>query len=241
MELVIGDEQDLAHAVARRISEVLLSGTRCPRVGLATGKSPRLAYEILRGLHQNRHIDLTRAVWVMLDEYVGLPPGHERRFDQELRRSIFGDLLPAAINLVSPFPGDTGDDNSLELFRRAVAAEPTDLQLLGIGRNGHIAFNEPGSDFSSRARIVKLSETTRSDMLLDGWDLAEIPTYAATQGLSDVMASKEVLLLAFGESKVDAIHQAFRERPNVSSPASVLQNHPKVKLFITPEVARALR
>ncbi len=241
MELVIGDEEDLAHAVAGRISEVLLSGARCPRVGLATGKSPRLSYEILRALHQNQQIDLTRAVWVMLDEYVGLPPDHERRFDSELRRSIFGGLPLAVVNLLSPFPNDTSDGDSLDLFREAIADKPVNLQLLGIGRNGHIAFNEPGSDFSSRARIVRLSETTRDDMMRDGWDVADMPTHAATQGLSDVMASQEVLLLAFGESKVEAIRKAFRERPNVSCPASVLQNHPNVKLFITPEVAQVLR
>jgi len=240
MEILIGDEADLAHAVAKRVSRILNAESR-PRIGLATGKSLRHSYEILHALHQDQHIRLTDATWVMLDEYLGLPIGHERTFEMELRRSLFAGLPLDGVDLISPLARDTSVEDNLRAFRALINAEPVHLQLLGIGRNGHIAFNEPGSDFASTARVIALSQATRDDMVRDGWDEAESPSHAVTQGLSDIMLAREVVLLALGEAKIEPIRRAFREPPSSSCPASVLQGHPNVKLFLTPEVARGLR
>lgn len=241
MELFIGDEEDLAHAAARRITEVLGDSPPYPRIGLATGRSPRLTYQILRALHTEQVINLCRATWVMLDEYLGLPPGHARRFEEELRRTIFEGLPRDDVSLLVPPSTDPMDSAALDRFGQTVINQPVSLQILGIGRNGHIGFNEPESPFLSRTRVVSLAETTRQDMTREEWGDVVPPTSAVTQGLADIMAASEILLLAIGSTKYEALRKAFREAPSTNCPASVLQTHANVKVFVTPELARALR
>jgi len=241
LELFIGDEGDLAHAAARRFTAVLGATSLVPRIGLATGKSPRLTYEILRALHAEKEINLCSAVWVMLDEYIGLPPSHSRRFEEELRNTLFGGLPRDAVSLIVPPSNDPQDPETIGQFGQIVADEPVQLQVLGIGRNGHIGFNEPGSLFGSRTRIVSLSETTLQDMAHEAWSGVEMPTTAVTQGLADIMGAQEILLLAIGNAKFEALRRAFREPQSVECPASVLQTHPNLKVLVTPDLARAFR
>jgi glucosamine-6-phosphate deaminase len=177
----------------------------------------------------------------MLDEYLGLPPGHSRRFEEELRHTLFDGLPRDAVRLIIPPSNDPRDLESIGRFGRIVGDEPVQLQVLGIGRNGHIGFNEPGSPFTSRTRIVSLSDTTCEDMAQDVWSGVETPTIAVTQGLADIMAAKEILLLAIGNAKFEALRRAFREPQSVDCPASVLQTHPNLKVLVTPDLARAFR
>lgn len=240
MEIVIGNELDLAHAIARKVADVLRTEPR-PRIGLCTGKSPRLTYEILHGLHLDQQLSLKTATWIMLDEYLGISHEDARTFESELRATLFAGLASNTINLISPLSIQSTTAGSIEAFQAMLEANPVHLQLVGIGRNGHLAFNEPGSEFTSTARIVSLAESTLEDMVRDGWNPNELPRQAATQGLSNILSAREILLLAFGETKIDPVRRAFREPPTTSCPASVLQSHPNVTAFVTPEVARGLR
>ena len=241
MDVIIGDEEDLAQELARRLCKLIHDRSSSARIGLATGHSPRLTYELLSNLHQDGHINLHLPRWTMLDEFIGLSENDTRRFENELLAVLFRGMDRERVHLTVPPSNETSLEHDLPTFAEFVAKHPADLQILGIGRNGHIAFNEPGSSFDSRTRIVELSEMTKQTMIDNGWSAADIPNRAVSQGLADISAAREIVLLALGQSKFDALTSAFREPPSTECPASILQNHPRVSVLITTDLAKALR
>lgn len=241
MEVVIGEEEDLAHELARRVCELIHAQKSAARIGLATGRSPRLTYELLSNLHHDGHVNLHQPQWTMLDEFIGLAENDTRRFKNELLVTLFRGVNREKLNLTGPPSSLDSLDHTLPEFAQIIAKYPADLQILGIGRNGHIAFNEPGSSFDSRTRVVELDEVTKLTMRENGWLEADIPERAVSQGLADISAAREIVLLAFGQCKITALNAAFREPPSTNCPASILQSHPRVSVLITTDLAKALR
>src|SRR5690606_19947837 len=166
-----------------------------------------------------------------LDEYIGLPQDHPASFRAYMRRHLFDqvDLPPGSGRL----PGVDGDIiKACEDYEAAIRdAGGIDLQLLGIGRNGHIGFNEPGSDFESRKREVELTPCTRAANKADFPADESVPGSAVTMGIGTILEAREIVLVATGASKAEALRAAFKAPPSADCPASALQAHPRVRVF----------
>ncbi|MGY1843267.1 glucosamine-6-phosphate deaminase [Modestobacter sp. SYSU DS0875] len=229
----------VADAVAGSVLAALARGGPVV-LGLATGSSPLLAYRELLRRHAEEGLDLTGVQAFLLDEYVGLPAGHPESYREVIRRELTDDLGldPAVVH----GPDGAADDPvqaARDYEARLKAAGPVAVQLLGIGANGHLGFNEPGSSLASRTRLKTLTEQTRRDNArFFGGDVDAVPRHVITQGLGTVLEAEHLVLVATGEAKAAAVAAAVEGPVSASCPASVLQLHPHVT-FVVDEAAGA--
>jgi len=230
MNVVVVDD---AEAVGEHgAALVLRSVERDPALvlGVATGGTPLPVYRALaRG-----SADFSAVRVVALDEYVGLPAGHPASFAAYVCHEITEPLGLLAGNVVVP------QGSGQELERRIRELGGVDLQLLGIGRNGHLAFNEPPSALDSRSRVVALSETTRRDNAR-AFGRDQVPTHAVTQGLGTILEARHLVLLATGEAKADAVAAALTGPVTPDCPASVVQRHRHVTVVLDRAAASVLQ
>lgn len=221
---------DLIERVVRRGADAVL--------GLATGSTPLPVWNALA----RRGLDLSRARGFALDEYVGLPPGHPESYRAVITREVV-DTLGLTPSLVR-VPGD--DDGPIasagDRYEAAIReVGGVDIQVLGIGRTGHIGFNEPGSSFASRTRVKALTEQTRADNARFFASVDEVPRHCITQGLGTILDAGSLVLLAFGEAKADAVAGAVEGPVSASLPASAIQLHPEVTVLLDEAAASKLR
>lgn len=207
-------------------------------LGLATGSTPASTWRALA--RRREEIDLSRMTAFALDEYLDIADDHPERYQAVIEREVTAPLGLRGEQV--RVPGDCGKDTMApqryeEAIRRAGGI---DLQVLGIGRNGHIAFNEPGSPWDSRCRITELSAQTRRDnaRFFDAPD--QVPAYCITQGIGTILEAREVLLLAYGSAKADALRAALEGPATTSVPASALRSHPRVTVIADRAAAAQL-
>ncbi|RXZ48701.1 glucosamine-6-phosphate deaminase [Agromyces fucosus] len=228
-------------ALAARHIEVALLGVRRPVLGVATGSSPEPVYAALadRASAGTFRVDSLRAF--ALDEYVGLPDDHAERYRNVLLRAFADPLGIDDRSVHVPDGGDADPSAAAEAYERAIhLAGGIDLQLLGIGRNGHIGFNEPGSDFRSLTRVVELADSTRVANARFFADRDEVPRHSISQGLATIMRARAALLIATGAAKAEAVRAALTGPVTTDLPASVLQRHPALSVYLDGEAASAL-
>ena len=208
-----------------------------PVIGVATGSSPSPLYSALAA----SGADFSTATWFALDEYVGLPPGHPESYAEVLRREIVVPLGldPHRVHVPDPHAGDL-DGAGARYEQRIAAAGGVDLQILGIGRNGHLAFNEPGAALDSRTRLETLTEDTRRANQRFFDSLADVPTHCLTQGLGTILEARHLLLIARGREKAEALARALTGPVSTDCPASVLQTHPQVTVLADGAAASLL-
>lgn len=205
-------------------------------LGLATGSTPIPLYKKMVESYRRQFIDFKNVKAFNLDEYIGLPKGHKETYYYYMRKNLF-DLVN--INLDNTFIPD--DSSRIDEFQNKLNENPIDLQLLGIGSNGHIGFNEPGTSFDSITQVIELDQKTREDNARFFNKLEEVPTHAITMGIKDIMKAKEIIIIATGDSKKEAIYQMVRGQVDESCPASILQKHPNVHLFVDNEASSLLK
>jgi glucosamine-6-phosphate deaminase len=218
----------IARAVADRPDAVL---------GLATGSTPLSTWSALALLD----LDLSRVRGFALDEYIGLPAGHPESYRAVITREVVEPLglTPALVRV----PGDDGgpiDTAGARYEQAIVAAGGVDLQVLGIGRTGHIGFNEPGSSLASLTRVKTLTEKTRADNARFFPSIDDVPRHCLTQGLGTILRARHLVLLAFGAAKAPAIAAALEGPVTASVPGSVVQLHPTVTVIVDEDAASAL-
>lgn len=205
-------------------------------LGLATGSTPLTTW---RSLAQ-RGLDLSRVRGFALDEYVGLPAGHPESYRSVITREVVEPLglSPSLVRV----PADEGPlELAGENYERAIVeAGGVDLQVLGIGRTGHIGFNEPGSSFASLTRVKTLTEQTRLDNARFFDSLDEVPMHCVTQGLGTILRARHLVLLAFGEAKARAVAGAVEGPVTASLPGSAVQLHPHVSVIVDEAAASQL-
>jgi glucosamine-6-phosphate deaminase len=236
---VVEDARDAARAIAAQIEALIRANSRTV-LGLATGHTPIATYEELVALHRGNGLSFAEVTTFNLDEYFGLPAGHlssfrsfmhERLFDRidlPLERSFFPD---GARN-----PSETAA--ACEAYETAIRETGgIDLQLLGIGRNGHIAFNEPGSPRDSRTRLIELSESTRSANAPDFPPGESPPRAALTMGIATIMEAKRLRVLALGKHKAEIVREVLEGAVGDLIPATFLRGHADVELWIDREAA----
>lgn len=207
-------------------------------LGLATGSSPLPLYEALA----RETLDLGRVRGFSLDEYLGLGPDDAKSYARVIRHEVVErlGLVPALVRT----PDGLAEDPALEAadFDRCIrSAGGIDLQILGIGSNGHLAFNEPPSAFGSRTRVVELARSTREDNARFFDSLDDVPTRAITQGLGTIAEARHLLLIAHGEGKAAAVARAVEGPVSEDFPASLIQRHPRVTLVLDAAAASRLQ
>lgn len=243
MEVVPLCHADEVGALAADLVEDLVRRTPRAVLGLATGSSPLRAYQELIARHRagrGPSYDQVRAF--TLDEYVGLPAGDPRSYRATIAAELTDDLGLPAERVVGPDGDPAGLPSAGERFERQVRdAGGVDLQFLGIGTDGHLAFNEPGSSLSSRTRVKTLTRRTREDNARFFDSVDEVPRHVVTQGLGTILEARHLLLLATGEAKAEAVAAAVEGPVSASCPASVLQLHPRVTVILDAAAASHLR
>lgn len=213
-----------------------------PRLGVATGGTPMRLYDELARRSRAGEIDLSSAVVVALDEYVGLGVADPHSYAAYVRERIAEPLGIAPENVVVP-QGDSPDPDTAaaEFDARIAAVGGVDVQIAGIGANGHLGFNEPGSSLASTTRVVALSERTRSDNArFFGGRIEAVPRHAITQGLATICRARGILLLASGRAKAQPLVAALLGPVDAAVPASVLQGHADVTVIADHAAAAML-
>jgi glucosamine-6-phosphate deaminase len=223
------------------MSEALHERTR-PTLGVATGSSPLVVYQQLATLVDDGSLDLSTAAMFALDEYVGLPAEHPESYRSVLNRELVAllHLDPGQVHVPDGCASDLNAEAAgyEELIR---ARGGIDVQLLGIGSNGHIGFNEPGSSLMSRTRVERLAATTRADNARFFEDIADVPRLAVTQGLGTIMEARQIILVAQGRKKAAPVAQMIEGPVSSMSPASILQFHANTTIVLDELAAAGLR
>src|SRR5918995_6577030 len=243
MEVVIGATPDEAGKLAADAIEAFVRQRPEAVLGVATGSSPLIIYEELGRRVAQGSLSFAKARAFMLDEYVGLPADHPQRYLSVIRDEFVDkvDMDPAQVLGPDGSAADLLD--ACEAYERAMAeAGGVDLQILGIGTDGHIAFNEPGSSLASRTRIKTLTEQTRVDnaRFFDN-DIDQVPHHVITQGIGTILEARHPVLLATGEGKADAVAATVEGPVAAVCPASALQLHPHATVVIDDAAASKLK
>ena len=241
MQIVLcQDTEEAAELVARRILERLAKKPDLV-LGLATGSTPLGVYRRLREARARGQASFARVHTFNLDEYLDIPAADPRSYRTFMREHLFEgiDIPPAHIH----FPPTEGNDlrRRCAEFEAAIAGlGGIDVQLLGMGRNGHIGFNEPTSSLASRTRVKTLTEKTLSDNARFYGPGETQPALAVTMGIGTILEAKEILLQAYGQAKAEAVKAAVEGPVSSFFPASALQLHPRACAFLDPEAAQLL-
>lgn len=242
MEVIIQPDSAAVAQLAARAFQQLLTQKPAGILGLATGSTPLALYRELVALSQSGQIDFRQATTFNLDEYVGLGPEHPQSYAHFMRENLFRHLAapPAATHIPNGLAADFAREG--QAYEEAIRqAGGIDLQLLGLGANGHIGFNEPSSSLASRTRIKTLTPRTIQDNARFFTTAAEVPRHVVTMGIGTIMEARHSLVLALGEAKAQAV-AAMAEGPiTANCPASVLQMHPHCTLLIDEPAAGALQ
>lgn len=233
MEVVIlNNPSDVGRLAADRVAATLRASSTAV-IGLATGSSPAVIYTELARRVRAGEISFAGASGFALDEYVGIPLEHPQSYASVISREVVGPLgfEPARIRVPDGRASDI-DRAAIEYDQAIAAAGGIDVQILGIGANGHVGFNEPTSSFASRTRVKTLAPRTREDNARFFDDPSQVPIHCITQGLGTILEARELVLVAQGRAKADAIARAIEGPVSSMVPASVLQLHPHAVVIV---------
>ncbi|KRL67620.1 glucosamine-6-phosphate deaminase [Companilactobacillus versmoldensis] len=230
--IVTKNNEDASKKAFELIKEEMNNGAKV--LGLATGSTPIPMYQDM----VNSDIDFSNMTSVNLDEYVGLAPDDPQSYHHFMQVNLF-DKKPFAKTYV---PDGLATDAEAETSRynKVIADNPIDLQILGLGRNGHIGFNEPGSPFDSETRKVPLTESTIEANARFFDNENDVPKFAYSMGIGSILKSKKIILMAFGSAKADAIKAMIEGPATPDCPASALQNKDNVTIILDTEAASKL-
>ena len=236
--VIVADREAAGRLVADEIAGLVRANPQAV-LGLATGSTPLPVYEALRTALAD--VDVSQVRGFALDEYVGIDPAHHESYRSVITREVVEPLGLTPQNINVPSGAVDGIEHAGADYEAKIdAAGGIDLQILGIGTDGHIGFNEPGSSFASRTRVKTLTEQTRSDNARFFASKDEVPMHCITQGLGTILRARHLVLLAFGEGKADAVAAAVDGAVSASMPASAIQLHEHVTVVVDEAAASKL-
>ena len=237
MKVIIDSAENIAAKAAQQYVDLL---RRKPNaiLGGATGSTPLGLYAELIRLNKAGEISFRDASSFNLDEYVGLDGTHDQSYRYFMDHNLFDHIDIDKSRTRVPSGIDTSDPAAYD--KEIAAAGGVDLQLLGIGNNGHIGFNEPGTPFGSLTHIVELTESTREANKRFFASIDEVPTHAVTMGVKTVMQARSIILMAIGPAKAPIMKEMLQGPVTEKVPASVLQLHPDVTVYMDFEAAKLL-
>jgi glucosamine-6-phosphate deaminase len=241
MEIIVKDSPEEMSKTAARVVARTLNSKPNAVLGLATGSTPLGLYKELVRMHQEEGLDFSQVTTFNLDEYVGLTHKHPQSYHYFMYENLFRHINIPKQNIYIP----SGTTDNYEAFckwyeQRIVESGGIDLQILGIGSDGHIAFNEPTSSLGSRTRIKTLARQTIEDNARFFSAPDEVPVYAITMGVGTILEAHKIILLAHGKHKADAVAAAIEGPVTSKVTASALQLHRDVMFIVDRDAASAL-
>ncbi len=241
MLVIIKENYDeMSKEAAKQVAALVRKKPDCV-IGFATGSTPLGLYKELIRMHKEEGLDFSKITTFNLDEYVGLPPEHPQSYHYFMWENLFNHINVNPSNVYIPMGMADDIDAFCEWYENKIKeVGGIDLQILGIGANGHIAFNEPGSSLGSRTRIKTLTEKTRQDNARFFSSMEEVPKYAITMGVGTIMEARRLLLLASGTSKAEAIRATVEGPIMAKYPATIVQLHRYATVIIDKDAASKL-
>lgn len=238
---IFPDNKTMSVVAAREVAEVLNAKPDAV-LGMATGSTPLGLYQELVRMYQRRELDFSHVTTFNLDEYVGLPVTHAQSYHHFMHEHFFRHVNIPPQNIHIPSGTTTNYRSFCTWYEQRIRdCGGIDLQILGIGSDGHIAFNEPGSSLSSRTRLKTLAKSTIDDNARFFNDRAEVPIYAITMGVGTILEARKLLLLASGRQKADAVTAAVEGPMTAMITASALQMHPDCQVLLDEDAASQLK
>ncbi|MDB6077195.1 MAG: Glucosamine-6-phosphate deaminase [Akkermansiaceae bacterium] len=243
---VFADREDACRTLAGEVAEMIAAINRSGRpavLGLATGRTPLPFYAELIRRHREDGLSFREVVTFNLDEYLGLAEGHLESYRAFMRRELFDhvDILPGNVHIPDGWLAKSEIPAHCAAYERAIReAGGIDFQLLGIGRTGHIGFNEPGSPRDSRTRVVALDELTRRDAGPSFGGISQVPRQAISMGCGTILEARRIALLAWGEAKAAIVKTALQGQVTDQVSASFLQEHADAAFYLDEAAAGEL-
>ena len=240
MKLIIAENYDEMSRAGAKIMLEVVKNNPYAVLGLATGTTPLGLYAYMIADHEKHGTSYAHIRTVNLDEYKGLAKTHPQSYAYFMRKNLFDglDIDPENTNIENGMAED--EEKECARYDALLEQLPRDIQLLGLGSNGHIAFNEPGTPFGSGTHVVTLAESTVKDNARLFDDISEVPRKAFTMGIRQIMQAKKILILASGANKAEAVCKMAKGEVTESVPASVLQLHPDCTLIVDRAAAANL-
>ena len=230
--LVTKNKEEASQKAFELLQTDIINGAQV--LGLATGSSPLGLYQKMT----NSPVDYSNLISINLDEYVGLKPTDPQSYHYFMEHHLFTQK-PFAKSFI-PDGSNLNATKVINHYNQILATYPIDTQILGIGNNGHIGFNEPGTPFDSQTHKVKLTPATINANARFFTSSKDVPTEAYTMGIGSILQAKHIILLAFGEQKADAINKMVNGKITTAVPASALQQHPNVTVILDKQAASKL-
>jgi glucosamine-6-phosphate deaminase len=232
--------EQMSLEAAKQVASLIRKKPDCI-VGFATGSTPLGLYKELIRMHKTEGLDFSKVTSFNLDEYVGLPPSHDQSYHYFMWENLFKHININSSNVHIPMGMAEDVDAFCDWYENKIIEHGgIDLQILGIGANGHIAFNEPGSSLGSRTRIKTLTEKTIKDNARFFKSLDEVPRFAITMGVGTIMEARNLLLLANGKGKAEAIKETVEGSIMAKYPATIVQLHRYATVVIDKDAASKL-
>ena len=240
MRVIVTENYD---EMSKIVAEMVLTTVQAnPRatLGLATGSTPIGCYKLLKEFCRDKKMSFAKVSAVNLDEYVGLDKDDVQSYAYFMRRHLFDDVDIDGDNTFIPNGTAASLADECERYANLLQSYRRDLQILGLGGNGHIGFNEPNTPFDSVTHVVDLTPNTIADNSRLFGDVSEVPTRAITMGISEIMKAKKVVVLASGSGTARAVYNMIRGEITAACPASVLQRHPDCTAVLDKSAAALL-
>jgi len=240
--LIVKDYETVSKEAASIVKELVTKKPDCV-LGLATGSTPIGRYREMIRMHKEEGLDFSRVTTFNLDEYYGLLPDHPQSYRYFMNENLFNGINIKKENTFLPDGSvkmETVEDFCRMYEEKMKKAGGVDLQVLGIGGDGHIAFNEPGSSLASRTRLVALDEQTVSDNSRFFESSKDVPMFALSMGVGTILEAKEIVFLATGAKKADVVAEALEGPITGMVTASALQMHPRVTAIIDEDASDSL-
>ena len=244
--VIVEKHEDFARIIAARIADIIRSKTargETPVLGLATGSTPIEVYRELIRMHREEGLDFSNVVTFNLDEYYPMDPDSIHSFRRYMRENLFDGINIKPENIHFPrgdVPRDQVEEECARYEEEIREAGGIDFQILGIGKTGHVGFNEPGSGFESRTRVIALDTLTRRDAAPDFFGEENVPIEAITMGVATILEAKEIALLATGEHKAAIVKRAVEGPISPDVAATYLQEHPNATFYLDQAAAAEL-
>ncbi len=239
--LVFEKEEHLDAYVGEYICHFIRNHSQ-PVIGFATGSTPLGVYRYFIDNYQAQKVSFRQVKAFNLDEYVGLTPSHPRSFASAMKNELFShiDILPENINALDGSKEDMIQE--CQRYESLIDANPIDIQILGIGMDGHIAYNEPGSPLDGACHVVDLHQESIESSLDYGFDhIEDVPTQGVTQGIGTIMKAKQLIMMAKGEKKADLVKRMIYGEVTSDFPSSIIQRHPNMIVCLDRSAASQLK
>ena len=238
--IVVNNYEELSKVAAKEFSKVIKEKENAV-LGLATGGSPVGMYKELIKMYEQKELNFSKITTVNLDEYIGLNPEHNQSYRYFMNNNLFNHINIDKSNTF--VPNGLAEDleaQCKEYDQKISELGGIDIQLLGVGNNGHIAFNEPNSELSSGTHIISLTDNTIEANARFFDNIDDVPRKAITMGVGGIMKAKKIILIASGESKAEAIKGIFSGKITTANPATMLQMHRDVTVIVDEAAAKLI-